>query len=520
MRAIAKLIVLIRLFACTGLLVFLISSVADAKVPDIVLKQKEAVVTIFIYEKDKLAANGSGFIIDPEGIVATNYHVITYLFKNPDSAIIIKLENGKYVKAIKILSFDEANDVALIKVDGKELPSLRLSTDYKPKQGDDVFVIGSPFGLETTISNGIISGIRGTDDFLQITAAISPGSSGSPVLNSSGEVIGIATLLIKGGQNLNFAIPAKYVDKVRNSISFSKNETLKAKIPKAETETKNESKAEGFKEHVEFAKEHLKNEQWNKAIEEYTKAILLQPEDPYLYFERGKALVSLASKLSSEKTAQARTTASAPAPSLTTKSPKDSEIDTLFNKAFEDFNKAIALQPDNVEFYYGRGRAYSNQKEHQKAVKDFDRAIELIDVLSSTTDKSKETSPLMSKDQEINKELDILNAQLYLARGFEYSYMQQYEKTIDDCTKALSHSPESLGTEFEALVYYIRAESYQSTLQTDKAIKDYEKCLTLNPECFGSSSLFLLYEETMKYKEAIKFYSYLITLYPKRAVFL
>jgi hypothetical protein len=109
------------------------------------------------------------------------------------------------------MSFDEDNDIALIQVEGKELATLKLATAYVPKQGDSVIVIGSPFGLETTVSDGIISSMRGQGGLIQITAPISPGSSGSPVFNSKGEVIGIATFLIQGGQNINFAIPIKRV---------------------------------------------------------------------------------------------------------------------------------------------------------------------------------------------------------------------------------------------------------------------------------------------------------------------
>ncbi|MBI4025125.1 MAG: trypsin-like peptidase domain-containing protein [Verrucomicrobia bacterium] len=100
--------------------------------------------------------------------------------------------------------------VALLKVEGKDLASLPLGSSEKIEAGIRIVVIGSPLGLEGTLSEGIISAVRefpGRDRWLQISAAISPGSSGSPVMNAKGEVIGIATLLLTGGQSLNFAVP-------------------------------------------------------------------------------------------------------------------------------------------------------------------------------------------------------------------------------------------------------------------------------------------------------------------------
>lgn len=195
------------------LFLFTVSPI-DATIPDIVLKQKKAVVTIYINDKDgNQVATGSGFVIDPNGIIATNFHIVSKWLE-ADNTILFKMENGSFYPVEALISFDEDNDVALLKVSGKELLTIKLATGYETKQGESVVVIGSPLGLETTVSDGIISSIRGKGGIIQITAPISPGSSGSPVFNSKGEVIGVATFLIKEGQNLNFAIPVRHVTKL------------------------------------------------------------------------------------------------------------------------------------------------------------------------------------------------------------------------------------------------------------------------------------------------------------------
>lgn len=195
------------------IIIFLLNvSFSYADIPKIVLNQKRAVVTIYVNDAHgNQLSSGTGFIINANGIIATNYHVVSKYLKDKNT-LIIKMENGAYFPLSKLVNYDEENDVAIIKINGKELPSVKIAKNYKPEQGDSIVVVGSPFGLETTVSDGIISSIRGNDDIIQITASISPGSSGSPVFNLKGEVIGIATYLIKGGQNLNFAMPVKHIE--------------------------------------------------------------------------------------------------------------------------------------------------------------------------------------------------------------------------------------------------------------------------------------------------------------------
>jgi hypothetical protein len=112
-----------------------------------------------------------------------------------------------------IVALDQSRDLVLLSVSGLTAPPLQVGDSNKVQVGDPVFAVGNPRGLEGTLSEGIVSAIRpvGADAVLQISAPISPGSSGGPVLDGSARVIGVAAATLKGGQNLNFAIPASYV---------------------------------------------------------------------------------------------------------------------------------------------------------------------------------------------------------------------------------------------------------------------------------------------------------------------
>jgi tetratricopeptide (TPR) repeat protein len=164
-----------------------------------------SVVTVVMEDsKGKEMGFGSGFFIG-EGIIVTNHHVIEESKKGYVNLV------GKKTKydLLKIIAEDKKRDLAVISVSYLDATPLPIIKEESVTIGEKVYVIGTPLGFEGTISEGIISGIRSVDsrNILQITAPVSPGSSGGPVLNSNGEVIGIAFLTAVKGQNVNFAIP-------------------------------------------------------------------------------------------------------------------------------------------------------------------------------------------------------------------------------------------------------------------------------------------------------------------------
>lgn len=151
---------------------------------------------------------GSGFFVKND-IIATNLHMLEGASRG-----YVKIVGQKHKYEIAgIVGIDTQRDLALLKITGVKAPSLILGDINQVAVGDEVYAIGNPQGLEGTFSQGIVSSIRqiGVDILFQITAPISPGSSGGPVLNAQGKVIGIAVATFSGGQNLNFAIPANYL---------------------------------------------------------------------------------------------------------------------------------------------------------------------------------------------------------------------------------------------------------------------------------------------------------------------
>ncbi len=163
---------------------------------------------------------GSGVIVDPSGIALTNAHVV----ERATDIEVVTLDGGKH-KA-KVVGMDRKTDLAVLRLDDGRgtFPYVRLGDSDKVQVGDWVIAVGSPFGLQATVTAGIISakarqiGQGPFDDFLQTDAAINPGNSGGPLVNMQGEVVGINTAIVAGGSGIGFAIPSNMAKKIYTEL--------------------------------------------------------------------------------------------------------------------------------------------------------------------------------------------------------------------------------------------------------------------------------------------------------------
>jgi serine protease Do len=205
---------------CLALLVATSSTVrAENELSALAERTNPAVVLLTVEDATgKKMGTGTGFFVSKDGRLVTNHHVI-----EGAAGITATLSDGTKRKIQGSLADDEENDIAILKVEGENLPALPLGDSSKVKPGDEVIVIGSPMGLSGTLTVGIVSAIRtkglpsSEDDKpvekarswgIQISAAISPGSSGSPIMKRDGEVVAVAVGgLVGQAQSLNFGVP-------------------------------------------------------------------------------------------------------------------------------------------------------------------------------------------------------------------------------------------------------------------------------------------------------------------------
>jgi len=194
-------------------------------IPEIVRKAKPAVVEIITTDARGNVASGTGFFITSEGLLLTNYHVIknarTVGARTPSGAYYPF--TGEWMRLPNV-------DIAMLKFNANDVPYLQLDSNTKIEEGQRVLVIGSPEGLQGTVSDGLVAAIREKGQYIQITAPISHGSSGSPVLNEQGQVIGVATAQISRADPYKIAVSVLQ-GHIRATQSGHLEDALGARVP-------------------------------------------------------------------------------------------------------------------------------------------------------------------------------------------------------------------------------------------------------------------------------------------------
>ena len=263
-----------------ALLLSLLPHASSRSVPQLAEKALAATVSLEVQDENGVTlGQGSGFFVRPN-LIATNFHVIDGAAKG-----IARLVNKGTAYPIEgLVGADEINDLALLRVTIHGVIPLSLGDSDKVQTGQTVYVAGNPLGFDGTFSDGIVSSRRNTYGIerLQMTAPISPGSSGGPVLNTSGEVIGVSVSTFSPlfGQNLNFAIPS-------NSLKalLTRSRQAKPMLYSKQTTSADTFRQRGW--------EKIRLGDYNGALVDFANAIRLSPDNPVLYAMRGHAKHSL-----------------------------------------------------------------------------------------------------------------------------------------------------------------------------------------------------------------------------------
>lgn len=247
-----------RLVFTIGLICFNSHPVTSQDVSALYERAHSAIVSIEVISSSvEEGRYGSGFFVSKDGVIVTNYHVI-----QDARSIVIKSARGDAWTSVLIGPCNEQRDLAMLKVPVNTTAYLPVPKKPTFKVGQRVVAIGNPKGLESTLSDGIISGLRKiSDDFgevIQTTAPISPGSSGGPLLTLKGEAIGVTTFQVISGQNLNFAVPlASFVSELPTARWLSIPQWRKELVRPEVDRTLARAISEAASGHKEFARSLL-----------------------------------------------------------------------------------------------------------------------------------------------------------------------------------------------------------------------------------------------------------------------
>lgn len=420
-----------QFFLVCFLTVFLTNMAFGAANLTYLVKQVQpAVITIITYDRNKkVVCQASGFFVDENGHIITNYHVLKGAYDAE-----IKTYSGKKYPITSVVAYSETFDLIklFVNIPGESIRFVQM-TQTPPEVAESILIVGSPMGLEHTVSEGIVSAVRGVPEIgkiFQISAPISPGSSGSPVVDMKGMVIGIATFQVIEGQNLNFAVPSEYIEvlkRVKESCTISQWINIisleKEKIADALYEKEKYQKALLFyKEAAEInpgfrsnwhklAHCYTKLNKRDKAIEAYEQAIRHNPDRFMIFTSYGllgstffadrryteainayqqgiltmdkKTNNSISGALFYQKIGEAYWWLAAMEWGKASKaieqgsdSPK-TDMNKYFSKAAEAYKEAIRRNPDSDYLHSKIGDCYLSVKRYREAKEAFIQAISI-----------------------------------------------------------------------------------------------------------------------------------------------
>ncbi len=459
---------------------------AQTTLPAEDIAEKALAATVYLEMKDtngKTLGIGSGFFVKPN-IIATNYHVIEGATKG--TAKLVGKSTTYNIEGVT--ASDKDNDLALLKVTASGTKPLSLGDSDTVKIGATVYVAGNPKELKGTFSDGIISSRRNKDtkERLQMTASISPGSNGGPVLNKKGEVIGVSVFVHRSldAQNLNFAIPSKYLKKLLAQSKSAKPFSQEKQSISAET-------------YILWGNSKYETGNYVSAIGDYYKVIQLQPDDAEAYNNMGLAKFNLRKHFDAISDLDIAIELKPDyAIAYANRGAVKAELGQ-FAAAISDFDTAILFERELTSAYYNRGLMYALLEQFAAAISDFDTAIRLEpDFASAYLNRGVVKRKLGQhiaaiSDYDIAIRLEPNAADAYLNRGAAKDGLGQHLAAIADYDTAIRLKPDY------AKAYYNRGVSKVRSGKKLEARRDFQTVLQLAIKA-GNESLKVSAEKALQ----------------------
>lgn len=522
------------------------SIIAQEELTEIVKMIEPSTILILTYDEEgNPTGQGSGFFISQNGEVITNRHVIL----NAAYAEIKTLQGDIY-PITHIIAEDKEGDIIRVLVDipQEKVKPLMVSVSI-PEAGERIVVIGNPLGLERTVADGIVSAVRDVPGFgriIQITAPISPGSSGSPVVNMKGEVIGIATFQLIEGQNLNFAISSERIAKLElnKAKPFAEWQLHETKRSTVATEDLYYSGlrsvlSEDFKNGLSYFVNAVQENpsyadayfyigycngelgHYSEAIEAYKQVVQINPDNHEAYYNLGYNYAEIG----------------------------------ILNAAMDAFKRAIRINPDYTKAYYGLGAIYYGHLElynealeaikqvtrinpdddlayfilgqiyielgcYNGAIDAFNQVIRInpddaeahyiLGYLYDQLERDVEATDAYKQAMRLNPDYaDADNNDADNNSCWTLSKVRRYGKMMDVYKQEIYINSE------DYLAYFILGETYEQQIRYSQAIEAYKQAIRINPDFADAHyNLGCAYSELGRHSEAIEAYKQVIRLNP------
>ncbi len=428
-----------------------------------------AVATVVVYDVNANVANlGTGFFIDKTGVLITNHHVLVGKFSAE-----VRTADGSTYPIKTVIAENPATDLVKVRVDipPEKIHWLSVSAE-PPLVAQHVVVVGSPMGLEQSVSDGIVSSVReipGLGTFYQMSAPISPGSSGSPVVNLQGKVVGVATFQFLQGQNLNFAIAGNSILDLKNDKPGQSLSEWAFKQSNQKARLAEEMCRKGFSfsiggqdqkalEYFKMATENDPNSTtaWyglgycyagknsqTDAIEAYKQAIRTNPTNEISHFHLGNYYFKIG----------------------------------RYNEAIEAFKRSISINPEFEAAYFNIGMIYNKVGRLEEAKKAFQNVVDLnpksktalYNIGVASTKLGQYEQAVIAYKKAIDLQPEFVEALFNL--GLVYGELGNIQDEMDAYKKAIRVNPDFAPAHYAIGQTYLKQGDKASALDEYKILK-------------------------------------------------
>jgi tetratricopeptide (TPR) repeat protein len=448
------------------------STMGQAILPALIKKIEPSIVVILTFNAEgNILGQGTGFFISKKGDVITNYHVL----QNASHAEIVISDGGKY-PIEKVLAEDKEGDLLRVSVDIPEDKVRPLPVSLTlPEVGERIIVIGTPLGLDQTVSDGIVSAVREIPQIgkiIQVTAPISFGSSGSPVVDMKGKVIGVAAFFIRDGQNLNFAIPGERIGRLTMGQGKSLAEREESRIKDWM------ASADGL---YTTGLRYLWIEDCERALPYFLESIRRDPHRSDVFYRIGYCMAKLGQyEEAIESYKQAIQI-----------NPQDANIHNdlcmaygnfgRYEEAVQSCKKAIQLKPDLAEAHNNLGWSYHKLGRYAEAIESSKQAIRLKPDFAKAHYNlgnhyfalKKYAEAAESYKEAIRIQFDFAEGHMNL--GAAYSQMGRFEEAIASYKLAIRFKPTLAEAYLNLGMIFLKVGDRASAIEEYKILKDLNK---------------------------------------------
>jgi tetratricopeptide (TPR) repeat protein len=404
-----------------------------------------SIVVLLTYSREgKFVGQGSGFVFNQEGDVITNFHVLKGAARAE-----VRMSDGSVYPVNMIVAADEEGDLIRVSTNIPQnlVRPLPIHTSF-PEVGERIVVMGTPLGLEKTVSDGIVSAVRDIPEFgkiIQVTAPISPGSSGSPVVSMNGEVIGVVSFFLMPGQNLNFAIPGDRIAK----LTPGEGKTLSER-----EEVKEEERLAVAGKFYSLGRGFLLAEDYERALPFFVQAIRKNPNFAEAFFQIGYCLGKLG----------------------------------RYSDAIGAYLEAIRIKPNDFDTYNNLCVAYGMVRRYDEAMRACGEAIQMKEDLSEPYNNlgwvyhkiGRYPEGIESCKQAIRLKPDLAMAHFNL--GNNYTALKKFEEAIESFKQAIRIKFDYAEGHSNLGAAYNQVGRYQD------AIESYKQATRIKPD-FGEAHL-------------------------------